>query len=99
MCIRDRLLFIDAFCTCAGEELLGGFMATRLFVDAFNNAFLDRFLNGIREEMPAHGIAPVPDVGDELIKERISAAMRGDERNSTAPLSDRFGNAEEKTLI
>src|SRR5438046_1429209 len=50
-------------------------------------------------EAPAHGVAVVDDLADELVEEGLDAAMGGDDGKSAAPLSDGFGNAIKQALI
>ena len=49
--------------------------------------------------MPAHGIALVPDVVDDLVEKGIGAAVGGDDGESAAPLGDGFRDAVEEALI
>jgi hypothetical protein len=50
-------------------------------------------------ERPAHGIAVMFDIFDELVEEGMGAALGRDDGERTAPLDDRFRQRIESTLI
>ena len=96
--LEPRFL-VAAFGTGAVEELLVGFVATGFFVDAFHDAFRDGFLDWVTEQVPAHGIALVPDILNELVEEGVRAAMSGNDGEGAAPLGDGLGDPIEQALV
>ena len=95
----EPLFLVEAFGADALEEGIGRFGAAGFPVDAFDDAFGDGFMDGVGVEMPAHGIALFADVADELVEERIAAAVSGDDGERAAPLGDGFGDEEKLALV
>jgi hypothetical protein len=89
---------VGAFAAEALEEMFAGFVGAFLFVDAFDDALGDGFLDGDFVEGPAHGIT-VFGVLDELIEEGADTAVGGDDRELAAPHGNGFGDAIEEALV
>src|SRR6266446_1812878 len=84
----EPLGFVDAFGADALEELFARFGAASLFVNALDQALSDGRFERDGMEAPAHRIAFLADIADELIENGASAAMGGDDRERAAPGGD-----------
>src|SRR5258707_5534647 len=79
------LLLVDAFGFEADQELFTSVTTAGLLVDALHDALLDRLLDGDAMQAPPHRIAVLGDVTNQLIEDRIDAAMSGDDRELATP--------------
>src|SRR5262249_8299758 len=64
----EPLFFVDTLGADGGEELSTGVVAAGFLVDAFDEALVDGLLDGKRVKAPAHGVAVMGDVADELVE-------------------------------
>ncbi len=93
------MFFVDAFGSQSLEEPCAGFAQARLGVDALDQALLDRFLERHLVETPAHRVAVFKNVANEFVEEGADAAMRGNDRESSAPGRNRLGDSIEQALV
>ncbi len=66
---------VDALGLEAGDKRGTGFVATGLLVDFFDEALGDGGLEGGGVEAPAHGVAGVEGLLDDLVEQGGGAAM------------------------
>ena len=93
------LLGVDALGFEAFQEGFTGVVATRSGVDAFNDAFLNGFVDRNAVVAPGHGVAVFRDVADEMVEESIDAAMGGDDGELAAPGGAGLGDPVKGALI
>ena len=93
------LFLVEAFGAKPGDEVFTGVLGLVELIDAFDEALLDRIVEGDPVMTPAHAITADFDVGNDFIEDGAKAAMRGEDGEGAAPGGARFGEAIEEALV
>src|SRR6266850_6196784 len=81
------------------DKAFPGFIPASPFIDALDQPFLDGFMNRHAVDRPAHAIAAILVVFDNLIEESAAAAMGGNDGELASPHGDWLGDMEKLPLI
>ena len=83
----------------ASDEGFAGVVLAGFGVDFFDEALSDGFLERDGVKAPAHRVAALGDVANEIVEDGLGAAMGGDDGECAAPLGEWLGDAIEHALV